>query len=444
MSGKCQVQMSDKHRCGRPLVGGSRPDVHCVMHSRDPNKSESEFRREVDNILKGVSVCHRLKKEFDFTSFVFPYFPFTVGTVGRPVIFAYAEFPTKIDSVAIFEEEVNFSSAKFFREAKFDGVVFKKKADFSNVTFSMNSPTSFQNAKFEKGAVFFDAKFGPVDFFEAHFFEYAGFSLAKFGEAARFLLVTFAPLQLCAGADPVVADFGGCTFVKPAEVQFEMINIEEKRAIQAPPPADAKQGFLAAFNGANVDEVRFADVNWFRRNDHRMILEDERRLPQTGEYELTVRAYRQLINNFEKSRAFDEAEDCYFGVMKVKRRDPHEPFASRFAIAVYGVASKYGSSYLRALTVLVILLVVFGIAFALPASGLQRSPTVPWPYAGQERILRFLGGGLFHALEVASFQKEASYVARSLLGRTLTILESIVVAAQLGLFLLALNRRFKR
>jgi hypothetical protein len=232
--------------------------------------------------------------------------------------------------------------------------------------------------------------------------------------------------------------------MKPAEVQFKMININERRASHAQPQTGPKQGFLAAFNGANVEEVRFADVNWFRRDDHRMILEDERRLQQTGEYELTVTAYRQLINNFEKSRGFDEAEDCYFGVMNVKRQDPQEPFASRFAIAVYGVASKYGSSYLRALTVLVILLLVFGIAFANPASGLQRSTTVPWSYTGLERILRLLCGGLFHSLEVASFQKETSYVALSLLGRTLTILESILVAAQLGLFLLALNRRFKR
>ena len=165
-------------------------------------------------------------------------------------------------------------------------------------------------------------------------------------------------------------------------------------------------------------------------------------------------AYRQLVSNFEKERAYDLAEECKIGAMEMKRLDPKNflfPKKWRWlrwlgenisAAGLYRWTSRYGTSYTRALLVLFGLLVIFALLFALPWSAIQREkPSLPpQPFL---RVLHRLGAGLFHSLEVATFQRDSLYGVPTRFGHFASTLETILVPAQLALFLLALRRRFR-
>jgi hypothetical protein len=187
-----------------------------------------------------------------------------------------------------------------------------------------------------------------------------------------------------------------------------------------------------------MEEVTFEAVRWHRQN-RRMILQDEidRRgnVSEAASSEEVATAYRRLINNFERARAYDLAEDCSIGAMEMKRLDPTQPVFSRIAVNLYRLASNYGSSYRRALGVLLgFVLIAFPLLFACPLVGLA-------PNSGRSVLEPT---GLIHSLEVATFQSNTHYVATNGLAWGLEILERIFVPAQVALFLLALRRRFRR
>jgi hypothetical protein len=155
-----------------------------------------------------------------------------------------------------------------------------------------------------------------------------------------------------------------------------------------------------------------------------------------------------MVKNFERGRAYDLAEDCFVGEMEIKRLDPEKPRFVRTTISLYRGASYYGSSYKRALGILLLLVFIFGLAYALPFSGLQSRSltptttiTVPNPWI---EIAKDIGAGIFHSLEIATFQREPTHVAASIFGRLVKILETILVPSQLALLLLALRRRLRR
>jgi len=56
---RCSVKMSDGSLCGRVLhtlhtAQGHDEQPLCIMHSRDPHKSDAAFQREFDSILKAT------------------------------------------------------------------------------------------------------------------------------------------------------------------------------------------------------------------------------------------------------------------------------------------------------------------------------------------------------------------------------------------------------
>lgn len=209
---------------------------------------------------------------------------------------------------------------------------------------------------------------------------------------------------------------------------------------------------------ANVENVQFVDVRWHYRG-HRMVLQDELDITEpSGKFkewqkyhELAAIAYRQLVNNFEKVRDYDHAEDCWCGAMEMKRLDPAKfLFAKRLSryyekwawlrwvgeqvsvTNLYRLASNYGSSYQRALAVLGGGLLVFGLLFSFVGLAQNVGKSVLWPE------------GLVHSLEVATFQSNTHSMATNGLAWAIELLERVFVPAQLSLFLLALRRRFRR
>jgi hypothetical protein len=390
----CRVWMSDLLPCGRPTYlapGSMDPNLPCIMHCRETTKDPVQFRQEIDAILAGKSAHHRPKDRFDFTRFVFPKANFSGATFAQMAYFRRATFTQDAYfSAATFTQEADFGRATFAHHANFFGATFTQKADFRRATFAQQ------------------------------------------------------------------ADFASTEFRRPEQVRFNRVN-QQKGA----------PSLRARFVNCRVEGVQFVDVNWHRQGG-RMVLQDELDLTDgtIGEAagppcELVAIAYRQLVNNFEKERAYDLAEDCKVGAMEMKRLDPKNFLFAKWlesyykkwrwlrwlgenvsAASLYRWTSRYGTSYTRALLVLVRFLVFFALLFALPWSAIQREkPSLPpQPVLG---VLPRLGAGFFHSLETAAFQRDSLYSVPTRFGRFASILETILVPAQVALFLLALRRRFR-
>lgn len=372
------------------------------MHSRDPSKPQDEFDREIKVILADSSAYHRPKYCCDFTRFVFLRSNFHGATFTQSVDFRWA----------IFTQRANFSDATFKREATFNFANFTEHADFCYATFC-------------DAAFFADVRFGP----------------------RTDALTTGAKM-------PTIADFRAVRFLKQELVRFLRTN------------RNAAEGMRARFVNCHVEGVQFEAVQW-HRSDGRMVLQDElnvlEKMEDAASYEEVAIAYRRLIVNFEKARAYDLAEDCTIGEFEMKRRDPSRslfasssgsiyerfPFLRRWigeqlsVVGIYRLASVYGTSYRRALIALGFLLVGFGLLFSA-AIDIRPMNTGAISTCTQSSTGGALCAGLIHAVEVATLQKDLLYKPVSAAGRMTEILEQVFISGQVALLLFALSRRFRR
>lgn len=382
---------------------------------------------------------------------------FESSTFGGNVWFTAAKLfgAANFRNVA-FRDHVDFSHSAFFGSADFSFANFDR-SDFSetifeaaNFAFTEFSKTAdFQRLVVRGRAVFHSTKFQGVRFESAHFHGGASFDSATFSGDVEFKRATFGLLPDANGSTDgaeAVADFSDAKFEEPTRVWFSQVN------------KDVGVGLRARFLNCDVEQVHLEDVRWHRRGG-RMVLQDELDLiertateatpgAKTADnrsgHELVAIAYRQLINNFDKVRALDLAEDCFCGAMEMKRRDPDASWLSRAVLTAYKLASSYGSNYVRAFFVLLAIVVVFGMVFAAPWVGLEAAKGNPGGVLMASSWLRRLPAGAFHSLEVGSFQREPVYVLPSRRGRLVVTAEQVLIPIQAALLLLALRRRFRR
>ncbi|MEK9142886.1 MAG: hypothetical protein AAB308_17670 [Nitrospirota bacterium] len=378
------------------------------MHSRDPDKDAGAFRTEIDAILAGNSSFHRSVERFDFRGFAFPKYDF---------------------SVKVFNKWVDFRGSVFAQEAEFRFTRFSQGADFCEATFTKGA--DFRTANFIKWAGFRRARFiMGGDFRKVTFSEEGDLSRSVFGPGNG------GPTET-QESESAVADFRGATFLKPELVRFLQVN------------RNGGNGLRARFVNCLIKGVRFEDVHWHRESG-RMVLQDELdRLANAGDaasYEQVAAAYRRFVINFDETKQYELAEDCMIGAMETKRRDPSHflfskwlrPYYERCSwlrrlgeqvsvTNLYRLASNYGSSYVLAFWVLLLLLIVFALLLTLAGVTCTLVPE-----------------GLIHSIEVATFQRQARYEVGNGLGWSLEHAERLLVAAQAALLLLALRRRFRR
>jgi uncharacterized protein YjbI with pentapeptide repeats len=368
------------------------------------------------------------------------------ASFGAARLFGTADFQT-----AVFGREADFFSTKFFGLANFGYTKHQVRSSFvdtvfEDVTFGRVefSPwTNFYRTVFNGRADFDFTKFQDVTFGSAQFRKGADFEAAAFSGDVEFHHVSFG---LTGRTDEAaVADFTDARFEKPTRVRFTQVN------------KNVGVGLRARFLNCDVEQVHLEDVRWHRRRG-RMVLQDEldvtegstdtkadtKAADRRSGHELVAIAYRQLINNFDKVRSLDLAEDCFCGSMEMKRRDPNEPLASRAVLDAYKLASSYGSSYTQALLVLLCIVIAFGLLYALPQLRLEIAPHQDGALQMASTWLRRCPAGLFHSLEIATFQREATYTFSWRRGRLATIAEQTLVPIQAALLLLALRRRFRR
>lgn len=429
-AGDCPVEMLDVHypRCGRPIHSAPAHDETpvCLMHSRDPKKHDAEFQKEFERVLEaaGTGIA-------DFTRFVFP-----------SANYSEREFKAKCSFFdATFSQEADFFKAKFTQDADFSQAKFISNACFSRATFTQCA--DFMQARFTHDAYFHNTTFAPHAFFSrATFMRHANFNYAVFTGVAFFVGAEFRrKASFTSATFHLIADFDSATFEKPQLILFQQINNVKKRDGTETEEKNI-QGLCVRFLSCRVENVRFEDVNWYRHDPPggRMLLQNELDLKETGvcdpNHELVAIAYRRLVTNFERARAYRDAEDCKIGAMEMERLG--RPWHRRFPITLYKWASLYGSSYLRAFMVLLVLLLVFGVLFACTRIQYAReNGPAPVPLAWR------VPAGISHSFDVATFERDDPHLFKGWLSRPLTFLERILIPSQLALLLLALRRRFR-
>jgi uncharacterized protein YjbI with pentapeptide repeats len=511
----CSVEMADGKPCGRAVIPRAMDDLAyvCLMHSHDPNKGYSlseAFERELNSIRDGSSIHNRVKNKMDFQGFVFfkPIFAnwsvsslkakieinFARATFKGRADFGYSSFDCIVNfkgarfeqgsdfEHTMFADRVHFWLASFSGPTNFSWASFAKVTEFSRTVFS--GETNFARAVFSDNAVFRGASFGQGTYFSASFAKDADFSGAVFEDSAEFYRVSFSR----------TADFSSTEFRKPTAVVFHRVNNVDQ---------NKSAGMRARLAGCLLEAIRFEDINW-NRKDGRIYLEDEADLYSGADgdgrgfqgdeepaavltHELVADAYRRLVNNFEKSRQYVWAEECFLGEMEMRRRNPRHFFFARFDWArnfyakhswarksgetisiasFYRWLSNYGSSYARAFCVLMALLVLFAVllpefGLRMPADskmqalcpaaipGSSEAATISWhcamahPHWFRELAHTF-DAGFWDAFEVAVFQKNRTIEPATTGARRVEIFESIVIPGQFALLLLAIRRRFRR
>jgi uncharacterized protein YjbI with pentapeptide repeats len=401
---RCPALMYREHRCGRSIhtaPPGVDEEPVCLMHSKDPDKSDAAFQVEFERILTDAGEGYA-----DFTGFVF-----SSANYGGREFRAICLF-----NHATFTQDANFPSATFTHVASFRETVFSNVADFRWASFGRIA--SFERAQFRHVAYFMSATFTQgadfssavliesALFLKATFARDANFMCTVFGQDADFSMVTFAEdADFSSTQVGKVASFESATFkrmaefwetrfredesLKPAAI-FGLARFEKPELIVF---YDTYLG-LALFHNCNVSQFAFSSVRWRKRdNGKRMVLEEDQKLDLTGEvtkalrrdrgstdernYGLIAELYQQLKKNYDDKRDYWTAGDFHYGEMEMKRlssprRNPVLRWLHRNLglAAWYKYASDYGESYVKPFLRLLLVLALF--TFIYPACGLQR------------------------------------------------------------------------
>ncbi len=397
---------------------------------------------------------------------------------------------------ATFEGRAHFG-ATFEGEADFRGAAFKEPADFSLVTFQgkvnfweakFECKAEFLGAKFQREAFFYTAMFrGTSDFAAATFCDTTNFGRATFAGAAMFGPTTSGPeaevrpaafkraldfgfatfdgtaLFVGFGGDWLFAcesdtDFRHVTFRQPQQVRFEHVCLRRAR-----------------FLGTDLRRVDFTDVDWASRPfwgpmwqrivarhgrpsraihwtcrkwplwakpRGRFAVWDEL-APETSEYVLIGKLYRELKYNLEEQRDPITAGDFHFGEMHVRRLS--RPLRNRFwrfwkrnwsFLALYRWISGYGEDYVLALLWIAVVVVLFAFVFAF-APSFALEPSKPG-------FVHQFARGLLHSVMCLLLRSSRPFHPMHLAGQWLSVIEGIIGAPLIAMFVLALNRRFKR
>jgi hypothetical protein len=243
--------------------------------------------------------------------------------------FSSAHFKQK----TVLQPDSTLTNAVFEQPLDLEGVTFHKSFTCRGAKFAGGA--TFRRALFEAEADFSDTRFlGDGDFSDATFSTGASFDRARFDSE-----VSFARSSFGGQGRPAVASFAGVRFEGEKPADLSQIN----RGLDT--------GLCARLRNTLLVNCRFDDVNWRRDKSGRIALEDELDLvsdaiDQHLSREVVAIAYRRLVENFDSARAYDDAEECFRGAMRLSVRERHD-YWTRLAVWIYGVASDYGTSFPR-------------------------------------------------------------------------------------------------
>ncbi|HUT73961.1 MAG TPA: pentapeptide repeat-containing protein [Armatimonadota bacterium] len=480
---KCPVEMHDGSPCGRHVYHKGL----CICHSDIPEKNSDRFKREIEAMLA--------RKDYDFTRFVFPNAAeFTSRVFDGSVRFRGATFQGEAQFAgARFQREAEFRWATFCASACFALATFESGADFPDATFmgdadfgraTFAGPASFSSAKLQGKAYFTWGTFeGDTHFPDATFHGYAGFlgatfrghtdlSGAAFQDRADFQDAKFRGKARFRGTRfQGKADFFRATFEDATEFVYAtfldaalFVGERDNRLFcrqadadfyearfEHPERAVFRHVYLgkARFLGADVRRVDFTKVQWGTRLDGRPAVWDELGPEEDGkekDYALIGKLYRQLKYNYEEEQRDPiTAGDFHFGEMEMRRLEPCKGWLRatyrRYlsAIAFYRWISGYGEDYVRAFAWIVVMILLFGVVFTHPWFALRTSPL-----SGSLQPVNGFWPHLLYSVMCFLLRGDKPFEPVHLAGHYASVAEGIIGPPLIAMFVLALNRRFKR
>jgi len=380
---KCPVMMQGRKHCGREPIDDQGL---CICHSEKPDKDTAAFQREIKAMLA--------RKDYDFIWFVFP---------------GDADFRD-----TVFDGPVLFAGATFQGAADFGGAMFQGGADFGWATFQ--GEARFIKTTFQGGASFYRARFQG----------WADFGWATFQGEARFS----GHEDYWVFSRQADAYFRWARFHQPEKAVFQHVSLGRTQ-----------------FLGTDVRQVDFTDVEWARRSGGRFAVWDELAPDEAKDYALIGKLYRQLKHNYEEQRDPITAGDFHFGEMEMRRLEkPPKNALVRFlkrylsAIALYRWISGYGEDYIQALACIVGVLLAFSVVFAyIPLFALQ-----PDSSAAASESMRGLGSRLVYSAMCFLLRGDRPLQPVYPPGYYWSVAEGVIGPPLIAMFILALNRRFKR
>ncbi len=183
-----------------------------------------------------------------------------------------------------------------------------------------------------------------------------------------------------------------------------------------------------------------------------MFVREYRSQRENRSFERLEWLYRQLKDNYEKRRDFPQAGEFYYGEMEMKRLSRwYRRFTPFSLTTLYWALSGYGERTFRALAVFVILLIAASFFATVPRCKFIRADYTT--NARQEQLSETtVQAGLDYSDALEYSFRELTLVARessrfrpaSREARLLTLAQNVLGPVQLGMFLLAIRRRFRR
>lgn len=416
--------MAKRPRCGLPL----HTSAMCIFHAKLAEKSAEDFLRALRRVFSmpvpSIFDQRPIRREFpvvdeyDFSNFICPIF----------------ELPSRVNIALVLD------GAELHTTFRATGVRFLAPVSFRRTLF--RGAVEFDDALLQGGGTFYGATFeSTASFRKTSFDDVTSFENVTFREGVDFASASFSGPDTAA---PIVADLRGVMCDAPYEVRFVDINRR------------VSDGVLVHLEGAAVEQFVLERVNWYCET--RAVLQDEieaRRHPFKFDFAAAESIYRHLVRSFESQHEHELAEDFYWGLMEMRRRNPKHVIggrrlrqiyessprifeaASHVSVAgAYRLASFYGSSYTRAIKVLIIIVLFFGLIYTIAHASIQ---------VGEDRsVAAPLWAGMYHSFEIAMFTRRPLFEFDTPAVRAVELLEAVLVPTQVALVLLAVRRRFAR
>lgn len=228
----------------------------------------------------------------------------------------------------------------------------------------------------------------------------------------------------------------------------------------------------ARFYSSNIERIAFLNARW-PRTGQRIQLLDERELrtralhdkecnpgEQLNQLESVTENYRQLVLNHEAKRNYTLAEAFHLSEMEMMRLRATLSAPPKWrrlsgilnAYSVYSFVSKYGSSYLRAASVLIALMFSFSVAFMLNGVSAKNGEHFEYnifkdsqhEWQGSGKLVRDFGAAVSLTFAVVTLQKERPLDPVGLSGSMISSVLTVLAPAQAALMLFALRRKFRR
>jgi uncharacterized protein YjbI with pentapeptide repeats len=397
--------------------------------------------------------------------------------------------------------EVQFSDkgGTYFAATKFLGV---GKTDFSRAQFSGKGRTNFSWAKFssEGGTLFSFAKFsgaGGTSFLLTKFSSEGGnifgktqfsseggtdFSLAQFtgkggtnfrdAEFSGEGEVKFTGRTFYEGTE---ADFRVITFKNPESITFDGVELSKVRFLKTDL---SKINFTKVYwTGRKYDSstykgrIRVYDEEFQYRGRFLRKFEDEENkedgkikafFRKTGfkfvswlnklkpkekndnHYEVQ-RLYNQLLENYVKTNRYHEAGDFFAGTMEMRRREKFEKRRIRIALWFYRLFSLYGERPFWAVGWLLFTFFSYGVLYSFFDLAIIENSLDANIEADMKAKSKFVKGLMISLSNLTLGRTSPIFeVVNPICGNILQATEIVAGAVLVSLFILAMNRKFRR